>query len=145
MRKLILFACAGLVACVCIAGPKLETSQIKLTAVGVVAGTNAAIKVAAGYVEEVSVHCSDNTSTGVVSVVVNPADATATAYNLATGTATATKRWYPRVDGTGTDGTGLSSDPPWRYLLIGDTITFAVTASEATNVTWTLRIKLSDN
>ena len=145
MRKITLFACASLAACVCMAGPKLETSKITLTGVGVTGGTNAAVKIAAGYVEEVSVHCSDNTSTGVVSVVVNPADSTATAYNLATGTATATKRWYPRVDGTGTDGTGLSSDPPWRYCLVGDTITYKVTASEATNVTWTLRIKLSDN
>jgi hypothetical protein len=94
-------------------------------------------------VEDLTVLCADGISTGVVVVSVQPADVTASTYNLASATVTNMARFRTRVDGTDTAGPALTSDPPERYFLIGDTVKFVVTDS-ATNKTWRCRIKTND-
>ncbi|MBU0706694.1 hypothetical protein KJ662_05580, partial [Patescibacteria group bacterium] len=64
-----------------------------------------------------------------------------TAVSIATGATTDEKVWRPRTDGTAVDGTALTSDPPGRFVLGGETVTFAITGSP-TNVTWTCIIIL---
>jgi len=105
-------------------------------------GTNT-ISGLVGYLEEVQVLVTDGVSTGSVVVSIQPTDSTVAAYNIATNTVTDEKRWVPRRDATDVSGADLTSDPPQRYFLSGDTITFVVTGSP-TNKTWRCRVKVDD-
>jgi len=130
---------------IAIARPQSAKVDVALTGVGVVTGTNTLYNIN-GYIHEITVVCSDDSSTGVVSVAYTPQDYTNSAVSLATGTATSgEKRWRPRVDGTTVAGADNSNDPPDRYMLVKqDKITFTLTGSENTNVTWRCRIKYDD-
>ncbi len=145
MRKLSYIGAAVLLAACAIAGPMLQRSVKSAIVMGATTGgTNTITADLWGYIEELTVTCSDGVSTGAVVVAVQPSDAKATAYNIATNSVVASRLYRPRVDATDISGTALSSDPPVRYCLMGDSISYAVTGSP-TNVTWTLTIKLSDN
>lgn len=141
-RRFIILAAGLILPLAVLAGPRLETIKVTLTGAAVYAGTNTSSAIA-GYIEDMQVTCSDGASTGVVAIVVQP-KSSATAYNIATGTATASKLWRTSLDRTAVDGTALTSDPPSRVCLIGDTLSFQITASQASNVTWTLDLKMSD-
>jgi hypothetical protein len=140
MRKLSLIAGIVMLTAVCVnAAPKLITIENVMT--GVTTLTNTSEKVV-GYIEEIQVAVSDGVSTGTVAVTVQPADSTVAAYSIATNSVVDESRWRPRVDGTDDAGTALTSDPPGRYFLIGDTVGFEVSGSPS-NVTWKCRIKVS--
>lgn len=130
---------------VAIARPQSAKVEVALTGVGVVAGTGTLYNVN-GYIHEITVVCSDDTSTGIVAVAYTPQDYTNSAVSLATGTATSgEKRWRPRVDGTTVAGSANTSDAPDRFMLVKqDKVTFALTYSQNTNVTWRCRIKYDD-
>ena len=131
------------VASMALARPQTKKIDIALSGNGVVAGTNVANNVD-GWINEITVTCSDNASTGIVAVSYAPGDFTNTAVNLATGTATAEKRWRPVVDSTTVAGADNTGDPPIFFIIKNETISFALTASEASNVTWRCRIKYDD-
>jgi hypothetical protein len=138
MRKLILVAGAGLAACAW-AGSEPRVILTLGTATGST-GTVANVS----YLDEIQVSVSDGVSTGTVAVAVLTADNSVSATSIATNAVTGSKTWRPVVDATDIAGTALSSDPPRRWLLVLDTLRLIVTDSP-TNVTWTLRAKLSDS
>jgi hypothetical protein len=131
------------VASFALARPQTKKLDVALSGAGVVAGT-ATINNLDGWIEEIVVTCSDNASTGVVAVTVAPGDYTNSAVSLATGTATAEKRWRPRVDSTTVAGADNTGDAPVRFIIKDETISFAISASESSNVTWRCRIKYDD-
>ena len=132
-----LLACAG----ACMAGQRIQTMFVK-------PGTNLSASVASakvnGFVNEIHAWASDGMSTGKVAVTVQPASGVVAAYNIATNDIGPSLRWYPAVDATEVSGKALSSDPPRRYFLKGDTVTLTVTGIDVTNLTWNCSIKTSD-
>jgi hypothetical protein len=141
MRKLLtVCACLLVAACAFAEGPAARSLVIALG--NSTGGTNTTQAVS-GYIEEVQVTCSDVLQTGSVFVAIVPADVTASAINIATNAVVGSKLWRPRVDATSLLGADLTSDPPVRYFVFGDTVQFIVTASTATNKTWSCRIKTS--
>ena len=94
-----------------------------------------------GYLDEIYVSCSDGSSTGTVAVAYIPTDGITPAINVATGAVAAAKLWRPRVDVTDIAGVALTSDPPSRVMLAGESLSLIVTGSP-TNKTWTATIKL---
>jgi len=133
---------AGLVGCAAICAA-LDSIVITVPVGALTSGTNTSV-LANGYVEDVQLSVSDGVSTGVCTVAVQAADSSVASYNIATATVTNELIVRPRVDGTSTAGVALTNDPPGRYPLHGDTLTFTVTGSP-TNLTWTCRIKTNDN
>jgi hypothetical protein len=95
-----------------------------------------------GYVQAVYVAVSDGNSTGTVAVSYTPAVGTGTV-SVATGSTEREKIWRPATDRTAVDGTALSSDPPGPFVLVGETLTFAVSSSP-TNVTWKCLVVVED-
>jgi hypothetical protein len=75
-------------------------------------------------------------------VYVQPEQASASKVMLATNAALATVvTTRPRIDATDETGSALSSDPPVRVPVVGETVYFTVTNSTATGVTWQAVIK----
>lgn len=140
MRKLFLIACAGLLACACFAdqNPDIRTNSIIL---GAVTSKTNTINNLRGYMDEIYVSCSDNSSTGTVYLAYVPMDGITPAINVATGAVVAAKVWRPSVDRTDIAGTDLTSDPPGRVMLAGESLRLIVLGSP-TNKTWTATIKL---
>ena len=60
---------------------------------------------------------------------------------LASKEIAATTLIRPRLDGTDTAGSALTSDPPGRYLSYGDTIAVAVSGANTTGLTWRVWVK----
>jgi len=144
MRKAKLFVVLGLLVCATLAiAGGIETSRLVISTGGLTYGSTTSVAVS-GYLEEVYFDVPSAGTTGTVSVAWSPTLATMDPVTVATSTAlTADKIIRPRVDGTSTDGTALTGDPPGRYL-VGGTLTFAVTNASATNLQWTCIIKTSD-
>ena len=143
MRRLItLLSTVGLMACVSLAEPpRAKIFQIVLTGAET-ADTNTLQRLR-GYVDEIHVSATDGDATGAVSVVYIPLDGVTPNVTLATNTVTDAKVFRPRVDGTTTDGTANTEDPPERFSLAGETVQAFVRGS-ATQTTWTVTIKLGD-
>jgi hypothetical protein len=137
-RKLSLIGAVALAAACAFAGGKVWPVDVVLTAA--TGGTNRSAAIS-GYVEEIAVYCSDGVSTG--EVVVAAQRTGQAAYNLATNAVVGKKLWRPAVDATDTAGAALTSDPPRRYYLLGETVSFAVTGSP-TNKTWRFEIKTAE-
>lgn len=143
MRKLLtVCACLLVAACAFADGPSARSLVIALG--NGTGGTNTT-QALTGYIEDVQVTCSDASVTGSVFVSIVPAEANAAAINIATNEVVGAKLWRPRVDATSLLGADLTSDPPVRYFVFGDTVKFIVTDSTATNKTWTCRIKTNLN
>ena len=140
MRKLLIIACAGLMACACLAEPRHVTFSLTTgTNTTATAGTTAI----SGYIDEIVLELpSGATATGAVAVTATPI--VGAAFTLASKTISATQLVRPRFDGTGTDGTALTSDPPGRYMSAGDKLTATVSSADPTGLTWRVFIKFDD-
>jgi hypothetical protein len=140
MNKTIMAACVGLLACVCVADQNPDTRSVVAVLAGATSQTNT-IHNLRGYMDEIQVSCSDGVSTGTVSLAYIPSDNITPAVNVATGAVVAAKIWRPRLDGTDVAGADLTSDPPGRVMLAGESVRMIV-AGSPTNKTWTATIKL---
>jgi hypothetical protein len=115
--------------------------------VTVTTGTNdtgtATLTTLSGYVDEIVLELPTGTAvTGTVAVTASPP--IGSAVTLASKTIAATALIRPRLDGTDTAGSALTSDPPGRYLSYGDTITATVSSANTTGLTWRVWIKYDD-
>ena len=126
-------------ACVSSAAPQFN--QLDSVVLGTNTGGSATIDLS-GYIDTIYVSNSDGTSTGNVIVSYAPAVGT-TAIGVSTNAVIGEKVWRPVVDRTDTAGAALTSDDPERYIIAGETITFAVTGS-ATGITWKCLIVTDD-
>jgi hypothetical protein len=140
MRRLFAIACASLIACACHAAPPILPMYAHMGNSTVQTVTTANV---VGYVEEITVSVVGGVVTGFCEVAYLPADGVSGAVQLGTNSVTASKTYRPRVDATDAVGDALTSDPPVRYYLYGDTLRFIVSASP-TNKTWRADIKLSN-
>lgn len=138
MRKLISMACAGLLACACLAEPKIHTLSVS---VGAATEATNNLTGVFGRIVEIQAFASDNSSTGTLSVAYVPMDVSMTAINIATGAVAASKTWRPTVDSTDVAGADLTSDPPGCFYIAGETLRLIVTDSP-TNKTWKTWIKV---
>jgi len=137
MRKLITITGACLVACACFAEPRSKTISI---AMGAATAKTQTLENVRGYLDAVHVTVSDGSSTGTVLVAIVPLDTGISAINVATNSVVGTDSWRPVVDATDTKGAALTSDPPGRYPLSGDSVRVIVSGSP-TGVTWKTTIK----
>ena len=142
MRKLILIACAVLMACACYADQNPGTRTVSIV-LGAATGETNTINNLRGYMDEIHVSCSDGSSTGTVALAYVPTDGITPAVDVATGSVIAAKLWRPRLDGTDVAGDDLTNDPPSRVMLAGESLRMIVTGSP-TNKTWTATIKLDE-
>lgn len=94
-----------------------------------------------GYIDTIDASVSGGTVTGNVFVSYAPANGVGTAVNLATNAVIGSKTWRPAVDATDLLGSDLTSDPPRRYALSGETVRVIVTGSP-TGKTWRVDVKL---
>lgn len=138
MRKLAILVMLATLACVAVAEPTDEPIYLAMGAA--TAGTQTISNIR-GYVDTVYVAVSDGASTGTVLIAIVPLDTNVSAINIATSSVTASKAWYPVIDRTDTAGTALTSDPPSRYSLAGDSLRMIVSGSP-TGVTWRATIKV---
>jgi len=93
-----------------------------------------------GVVDTIYVTCTDNVSTGTVTVALVATDTNVVDQTMATAAVAATKVFRPLVDATGTDGTALSSDPPVPFVLAAEQVKVTV-ADSPTGKTWRVTIK----
>jgi len=94
-----------------------------------------------GYVDQIDASVDGGTVTGNVFVTYAPANGVSAAVNLATNEVIGSKTWRPAVDATDVSGADLTSDPPRRHALSGETVTVIVTGSP-TGKTWRVDVKL---
>jgi hypothetical protein len=132
MRKLFAILCVGLMACAAWAEPRQRAIYMAMGSATNGTQTVSRIK---GYLDAVYVSVSDGASTGTVSLATVPLDTGVDAITVVSGAVTNNAVFRPRVDGTDTAGAALTSDPPWRYPIAGDSLRFIVTSSP-TGVTW---------
>jgi len=140
MRKQLIIgaAVAMLAACACAMPQSITLSA----ACGVnSAGTSQVVRVS-GYVDEIVLELPSGCLTGTVVVTATPI--VGAAVTLATKTITATSLIRPRLDGTDTGGSALSSDPPGRFLSALDAFVATVSDANAKNGTWRVFIKFDD-
>lgn len=142
MTKRILIAVAGATLCCNALAGGLTTHDVR-----VALGTNSsasATLTARGFVEEIYTDAPGAGQTGTVAVSYQPLLSSMAAVNLATNIVTADTVWRPRVDGTGIDAAALTSDPPGRYLLYGETVTVSISDASTTGATWRVIIKTNE-
>jgi len=140
MRKLLFIACAALAACACLAGPKHATFSLSTGTNDTATANTTAIS---GYIDEIILELPTGTAvTGTVAVTATPL--VGAAVTLASKTIDATQLVRPRLDGTGTDGSALTSDPPGRYMSAADKITATVSSANTTGLTWRVFVKYDD-
>jgi len=140
MRKLFSIACAGLLACACFADDNPYPRTVSVVLDAETSKTNT-INNLRGYLDEIRIFCSDVSSTGTVYVAYVPTDVSSTSINVATGVVEGVKTWRPSIDRTDIAGADLTSDPPGRVMLAGESLRMIVLGSP-TNKTWTATIKL---
>lgn len=138
-RRIAMAYCAGMIACAVSASAEPALLQPLVIVLGNSSGGTQTLANVHGYVDTVYVAASDGGATGLVSVSYAPIDGINAAVNVATSTVEGVKIWRPRVDGTDVAGAALTSDPPGRVALAGETVTFVVTGS-ATGKTWRANI-----
>ena len=138
MRKLSsIIGAAGLVAACAWAEPQYATFSL---ATGTNTAASTSTTAISGYLDEIVLELPTGTAvTGTVSVTATPA--VGAAVTLASKAIAATQLVRPRLDGTDTAGTALSSDPPGRYMSAGDKLTMAVASANTTGLTWRVFIK----
>jgi len=131
---LIAGASLALVACVCLAEPKV----VVLTATS---GTNVALQVTdsadiRGWIDSIDFDVITAGTTGDVTVAASPYLSTGASFTLASSNNLAADASFrPRFDGTDSGGAALTSDPPWRYMQVG-TVVLSVTNFSATGTTF---------
>lgn len=143
MKRASTIAAVLLVACVAFGRPQLKKNTMTMGAATTKTNSFSDVE---GYIDEIEVYVTDGVSTGTVTITGQPADSeasTVAAYNIATNAVTDSQRWRPAVDRTDVAAADLTSDPPDRRLLIGDTIKFLVSGSPTGKV-WKIRIKYDD-
>ena len=91
-----------------------------------------------GYLEDVTISVSDGVSTGSVWLALIPENGSAV--NIATNVIVGSKLFRPVVDSTDILGAALSSDPPRRMYLLGETLRIIV-GNSPTNKVWNIKIK----
>jgi hypothetical protein len=138
-----------MLACILAMAPLLATAGgFRAIPIDVAVGANTygstTTKEVYGYVEEIVADVPAASMTGTVSVIANRVIDSVAALSLATNVVTADYVVHPVVSAT--DGTGgvLTSPAPRRPLLWGETVTVVVTNSSATNVTWRVIVKTSE-
>lgn len=135
MRKLLIFTAACLMACAAWAGEP-QTKVLSLTTQS--PGTNS-ISVGTfvnGYIDSITFDVVTAGTTGTLSVVAESIVSTVADVTLATKTDCASDLLVlPRRDGTGTGGSALTNDPPWRYAVAGE-VTFTCVNANTSNVTF---------
>lgn len=119
--------------------PDIRTNSVAL---GASTGKTNTINNVRGFIHEVSVCSSDGISTGNVSLAYIPRDGISAAVNISTGVVANTKLWRPAIDSTDVNGADLTSDPPGRIMLAGESVRLIVTSSSKTNISWHAIIKL---
>ena len=139
MRRLCLMIAVAGVACAALAEPQMR--YFPEVATGTNTSGTATLDLS-GYVEAVYVSVSDGVSTGTVAVSYAPVLGS-TAINIATNAVVDEDVFRPAVDATDISGAALTSDPPRRYALVGETVTFSVTGSP-TGVTWKCMAVIED-
>ncbi|MBU4246980.1 MAG: hypothetical protein KKD14_01280 [Verrucomicrobia bacterium] len=114
----------------------------------VTTGTNATATVtdtnttARGYIDQIDIDVVTAATTGTVSVAVIPELSTMANVVLVTETnANSDLTYRPRFDDTDTSGTALTSDPPGRLLICGDTIMLTVSNASATGIVFKAVLK----
>lgn len=137
MRKLSIIGAAVLMAACAFAEPNLQVVDITL---GALTGGTGTLSNVSGYLEDIQVLCTDGASAGSVFIAVLRPDSTVAAVNIATNTVTDELLFRPVVDGTDILGAALTSDPPRRMYLYGETLRFIVIESP-TNKVWRMRVK----
>lgn len=138
MRKLSIILSASLAACACMAEP----ADVQLyVAMGDATAATQSVENITGVIDAVYVSCGSGAATGVVALAIVPKDGNTSAISLATGTATGSKVWRPSIDRTSVAGSDLSSDPPGRFIVVGDTLRLIVNPG-TTGVTWRATIML---
>lgn len=143
MRKAIILAAAGLMACAIVAQARPQGKEYSVNT-----GTNATGSVTlsdvSGYVDEIICQIPAGTAvTGTVAVVATPP--IGAAVTLATkANMTANTLFRTRLDGTSNAAVALDSDPPGRFLAIGDAIVYTVSAANTTGLTWRVYVKWDD-
>jgi len=131
MRWLITILIAGMMLGTAHAKPK----QHNLKPITLGTNTTGTSTIAlSGYVEAVHVSVSDGASTGTATVAYAPHTGS-TAISIATGSTVDEKVWRPATDRTAVAGTALTNDPPGRFALAGETVTFTI-ASSPTGLVW---------
>lgn len=145
MKKRIMTGAAILAACAFAMAGMVDREILTVTATG----TNAATTVTdtstkvRGYIEQIDIVQVTAATTGTLAVAIVPelssymSDVTLVASTNANGDLT----YRPRVDTTDTSGTALTSDPPTRYLLCGDSIKFTGSSFTTTNISFKAVIK----
>ena len=137
MKKIVLFA-VMLFATLCNGAPvdgKLSFTDISL---GSLTSKTSTITRVSGYLEDITVSVSDGVSTGSVWIAVVPENGSAV--NIATNVIAGAKLFRPVVDSTDILGAALTSDPPRRMFLLGETLRIIV-GNSPTNKVWNIKIK----
>jgi len=135
-----LLAALALLALPAIAAPKPATFELSTGTNDTATTSTTAIS---GYIDEIVLELPTGTAvTGTVAVTATPL--VGAAVTLASKTITATQLVRPRFDGTGTDGSALTTDPPWRYMSAADKITATVSSANTTGLTWRVLVKWDD-
>jgi len=140
MNQLLAITGLVLVCVMALAGGDLQHADAVLTTQ--TAGTGTLSNVS-GYLEDIQVLVTDGVSTGVVSIALLRPDSTVGVSVICTNTVTDEKLFRPCVDFTDAGGTALTSDPPRRWFLWGETVRMIITGSP-TNKTWRMRVKTAD-
>lgn len=139
MRRLLIGVLVVSAACVCRADWK---GLVLSVGTGTNLSANSSTVKINGVVDSIVLELPSGASTGTVSVVATPN--VGTAVTLASKEITANTLIRPRFDGTGTDGTALSSDPPWPYVAWGDSLQLQVSGANVTGKTWRAFIRYND-
>lgn len=128
-----LFIIAALFAAVSVSRGELQQEVLSVVATNL-SETFTSSKVIVGEIDTIFVDVVTAGSTGTLTVAASPWFSTISDVTLVDSSAHATDTTYrPRFDGTGTDGSALTSDPPGKYASIGN-VTLSVTATTITNV-----------
>ena len=136
--KLCVLISALVAVCAAHAAPEALTLNVVMGDATTKTGTFANVR---GYVDTVDVATASGSSTGTVAIAYVPIDTNVSAVNIATNAVTGSTTWRPRVDGTSIAGAALTSDPPGKYLLVGDALRMIISAS-STGITWKATVKL---
>ena len=118
---------------------RLDVTSNTTNASAYVAATNETIR---GWLEELIVDVPAGV-TGTVTVTVSPWLSGVSAVTvLSTNDLVDEIRTRPRWDGTDTAGADLSSDPPWRLPIVGESVIVGLTNCSLTNATVSVALKV---
>jgi hypothetical protein len=124
------------------AGPSTRLVPLVIGTNGTASATVTDVR---GYVEEIAVVVPTGSPTGSVSVTAQSNISSLAALALATNAAvTANMLVRPVVDSTDATGGALTSDPPRRPLLWGESVLVSISAAAPTGATWRVVIKTNE-